>query len=340
MSEQFALDFAPSERPDAWLDWHGRKAVLVDAQPAFEAIGEGATLLYQNVIPGAYEAEFTASFAAQVISDVVSDSIEIDVDSTTPLPEAEFWQVMSALGGAVSARGTRKLRAALAKRSPEFIAAFGVRLVLAADDLNRRAIARAADQDSMAPGGDAFLWWRMAILARGPEFVAGVASGVSTIEMDEGEWAAGEGLVEVAGEAYERRTGNHAVFFSGADGNLRVPVPAQVDYTGERSADPMIAAGLAPTNVGSRFVVAKSSELVDCVAIQTVDVDREDTTRVLTVLAEEMSARIGGVLVSIPLMNDLHTLGFGNGQEFFVSKQRHIVDVGHYRAVNGLGAEW
>jgi len=295
-----------------WFAEEGAR--LVDTYRFDDESGWAPALLYRRFIPGSDAPFFDAAafFAGNREADK-DPRPERDLRDVAPMPEGEFWALIASLGGHASVDRVVALEEALAERDVVEIEAFWRRLMLVMRALLKEPIAEAA-REQVTYGSDPFEWWCLAVIAQGPETVAAVRKGGSTV-VSEDEWEAGGLLLEVAQNAEERREGVRPEYVMTArrrSGARALSTAAQAeaflrekygDGTVDREPGPrtpveMEARGLLPSVVTSRFLVRTAQGCHECLVAQHIDVHGENVDRYLREGAQWCAGRLGGVLAT------------------------------------------
>lgn len=317
VNEWFTIWLVDTWEPDDYLAGFPEGARFVDVQEFRNLPGWDPALMYSRLVPRSGDPGFSvgAFFAGNRAVDPSANPVR-NLSAIEPMSEDSFWALIDLLGGEVTVERVDALERALAERPVGEIEAFARRLAATLSTLKKQVIADAA-RERPTFGSDAFLWWRLAVVAQGPNTLAAVAAGTPT-RVSEGEWAAAELLDEVAERAVERREGDKPVYVydpvrsSSSKGRSSkaqdVEEMLRAKYgdgtkdlmPGPRTVAAMTARGLNPVILASRFVVRVSRVSHECLVIQHVDPYGENVASHLRVAADAFARELGGV-VSTPI---------------------------------------
>jgi len=315
VKEWFTVWLGEAWAPGRYLEGFPDGARFVDVHEFRDVPGWDPALIYSRIIPGSDGPSFSvADFfvgnrEVQPTANVVRNLSDVD-----PMGEDDFWALISILGGETALEGIDELEAALAKRPVAEIEAFARQFFVVLRSLKTEAIADDAFEKPFFPS-DSFLWWRLAVVAKGSETVASVVAGTPT-PVNEDEWTAAEMLDEVAERAVERRDGDKPVYVyepvrsrssKGRSSKAQdVEEMLRAKYgdgtrdlkPGPRTVAAMTARGLMPTILTSRFVVRTKGVSHECIVVQHVDPYGENVALHLREAAEAFARDLGGVVSS------------------------------------------
>lgn len=323
--------------PEDYLERFPDGARFVDVQEIRDVPGWDPALIYSRVIPGSDQPSFSVADFFEGNREVQPTAHAVrNLSDVDPMAEDHFWALVALLGGEATLEGVDALEAALAERPVVEIEAFARRFFVVLRTLKTEAIADAAFEKPFFPS-DSFLWWRLAVVAKGREVAESVAAGTPT-PVNEDEWTAAEMLDEVAERAVERRDGDKPVYLYEpvrSRSSKGRPTKAQDvkemlrakygDGTrdlkpGPRTAAAMTARGLNPVILTSRFVVRTSGGSHECIVVQRIDSYREDVALHLRRAANVCAREFGG-LVSTPVEHvNTQTLHLGGWPVFEIRR--------------------
>jgi hypothetical protein len=354
--ESFVSLLGPEVDITEFAAMYAPKAVLADAYTFADVPGFDPALVYARPIPSSADPTFNvADFFSGNLAGREGPTSPRELWATEPMAEEDFWGLIGVLGGNVNEAGVELLESRLSQLPTSEIEAFARRLYLVADALNTEEVAAAALEKPYF-GSDAFLWWRLAIIARGPAARDGVLAGSFSTGVTEEAWEQAGGLESVAERAVERRDGVRPVFLqaqlkrgaTGRAGSRKVnDVEAAfrakfgdgtVDLKpGPRTAAAMTARGLEPGVVASRFVVRARDCSHECVVIQHIDLYRENVERHLREGAEGIARQLDGVVSSAIEYDDNQTFSLQDWWAIFTIRRSWGGSREEYLAAYGLG---
>ena len=342
VSERFGLLFEPESSEDIYDVWNRRDARVVDIAPFFQTPSTDFPIVYRRrLLDDGAKGTVISEFEDQVVPSPSVDPESVDVSRHSLLDIDQFWGLIASLNGSASRRNVAGLVRVLADLDPEGIEAFAAQLATLLSTIRTEEIADRAARNTPLFDSDAFLWWRLAVVAAGRHTFDQVASGTEELILSEKDWAAGENLIGVAEKAYCRRTRREVLFELPIDDDNRANSPHDeklVLDSEEHSSPTLGRRDFAGSVVGSRFLMRDQDGVSECIVIQLVDRSAEDTCAVVSRLARAAAARIGGELFSTVKFYETYHSAIYSSLPVFEFKQRHAGTLERYLHERGFGA--
>jgi hypothetical protein len=308
--EDFQLLLDPKP-PETYIE---DDAVLVDVSTFTRPPRSGAVLAHSRSLGSDRDIAFEL-FGAN-LSSAAADSPFVALDGIRPTADDRFWGYVGR--GPASALRAREILENVSARPPREITAFAARFYR-----SLRAIGHLGPNEhpgELMGGGDAHLWWRLAVIARGREAYEQVLSG-EPARLTEDEWAAGEDLVGLPERAYEERAGVRP-FFHFTDG-LEFSLDTEaVSATEALPASEPNEARADEIIVGTRFLAALPDGYVECVALQHIDWTVQDLQLGALRNASTLCTELGGQLVSAVEIFNTRTTSYVSGIGIFEVRRR------------------